>query len=362
MIKVLELCASLDGGGVERLLFDFSTRMMDDVQFDFVVTSPTEGILEQELQERGSKIFHIHQMSGDVFGYIGNLNRIIKQGNYDIVHDHMNQASMGSMFSAWLNRVPVRIAHSHTYIYGEKKIRKLKRKIMALISSVFATNLCACGQDAAKWMWGKKSNKCKIVRNAINLDDFYFNNKKRIEFRELFGLNDKFVIGNVARLSEEKNQLFLLEVFRIVFQKMNKARLVFVGQGEMETELKKYVKKFGLEECVLFLGVRSDVPDLLNMMDVFVLPSKYEGFPVTLVEAQANGLPIVASDKITNECVLSDSFTSLSIEKSASDWATEILNQPKQRQKVDKRLYAYHIDEEAEALEKFYKSSLIKKG
>lgn len=358
MIKVLELSASLDGGGVDRLLYDFTTRMMDEIHFDFVVTSETEGILERDLRDRGSSIFHIHQMSGDFFGYLKNLDDIIKQGKYDIVHDHMNQASMGSMIVARLNKVPVRIAHAHTCMYGEKLSRKIKRKIMAYISAACATNLCACGEKAAQWMWGKRSIKCYIVRNAINLKEFYFSREKRNVLRKEYNLTDRFVVGNVARLSDEKNQLFLLDVFKIITEISSNAYLVFVGNGYMEQELKNKVHLLGLNSKVLFLGIRNDVPELLNMLDVFVLPSKYEGFPVTLVEAQANGLPVVVSDNVTQECVLTQNFSYLSIEESPKIWAEKIIEHHERIQISDKRLLAYDIETEAMRLKEFYKSAL----
>lgn len=360
MIKILELSASLDGGGVDRLLFDFCTRMMGEMHFDFVVTSKREGILEKELREQGAQIFHIEQMSGNFVGYLRELNNIIKHGKYDIVHDHMNQAAMGSMLVAKLNKVPVRIAHAHTCIYNEQFIRKIKRKIMVIICKSCATNLCACGERAAYWMWGRKSvKKCYLMKNAINLNDFFYSSTKREYLRKKYNMEDCFVIGNVARLAPEKNQRFLIDVFRIINNRLNNARLLFVGNGPMELELKERVNELKLKDKILFMGVRNDVSDLLNMLDVFVLPSKYEGFPVTLVEAQTNGLPVVASDRVTYESVLSKNFLYESIEANLEVWADGIIGQRNQRSfEIDSRIYEYDIDVEVERLKNFYSSTL----
>lgn len=127
MIKILELSASLDGGGVDKLLYDFCTRILDsnqDIQFDFVVTSEEEGIFEENLRTLGCEIFHVKQMSDDFLGYIKSLRKIMKKGKYDIIHDHMNQASMGSMIAGKIEKIPVRIAHAHTYIINETTRRK----------------------------------------------------------------------------------------------------------------------------------------------------------------------------------------------------------------------------------------------
>lgn len=358
MINVLELCASLDGGGVDRLVFEYSTRLMDEFHFDFVVTSLNEGMLEKQLVKMGCNVFHVKQMSDAPIQYFSKLNRIIRKGKYSIVHDHMNQASFGSMLVSFFNKVPVRIAHAHTCILNEGFIRKLKRKAMTQISLICSTCIFACGNDAAKWMWGKKSPNCYIMKNAIDLKKYNYSKKKRETLRNEYHLQNSFVIGNVARLSDEKNQAFLIDVFKEILSQKPDSFLFLVGGGEKEDELRKKVKEMNLTSKVIFLGVRNDVHNLLNMFDSFVLPSKYEGLPVTLVEVQANGLPVVVSNNVTNEIALSKAYKILSLNDSLTSWAECILANDKRQDIIEKQLMEYDINVSAEKLKNKYKELL----
>lgn len=357
MIKILELSAALDGGGVDKLLFDFCSRLNSEISFDFVVTSEKIGILEEPLKQKGCKIYHIPQMRGNLNTYIRMLKKIMKSGNYDIVHDHMNQAGIGSLWIAKILKVPVRIGHAHTRMINENFMKKIRRKCMTYVLKKCATNFCACGREAGEWLWGKKimqEDKCFLMRNAINLSQYEFKENERIKLRKKFDLEDMLVIGNVARFSAEKNHRFLLEILNNLINKEIKVKLVLIGRGELEEEIKKMVISLGLEENVLFMGIRKDVSKLLNMMDIFVLPSKYEGFPVTLVEAQANGLPVLVSDAVTDECKLSDTYTTLSLNSSVNEWSHKVIELKGKRSTMDARVEVYDIEKEVKRLKEFY--------
>lgn len=363
MIKVLELSASLDGGGVDRLLYDFCTRMHDEFVFEFVVTAKDEGILERKLIQSGYKVYHIEEMSNNLGQYLKTLDRIIADGKYDIVHDHMNQASVGSMIIAKKNHIPVRIAHAHTCLCNETLAKKIRRLIMAYIATKMATDLCACSNMAGSWLWGNKNlNRCFVLKNAINVQNFIYNEKIRGKIREKYGLNDKIVIGHVARLSEEKNQLFILQILERILEKQEDVCLMLVGRGPMEGVLKAEIRRKNLEKNVILLGIRDDVNELLNAMDVFVLPSKYEGFPVTLVEAQANGIPLVISDVITKECVLADNVYRLSLDNSPSIWADEVMKAVGNRRYDVGCVEEYDINNVVKELENYYIELLNQKG
>lgn len=231
---------------------------------------------------------------------------------------------------------------------------------MSAIAKYCATDLCACCKNSAWWLWGRKDN-VQIINNAIELNKYKFSIVNRERFREKYELGDSIVIGNVARFSEEKNHEFMLEILREAKKEYN-IKLLLVGGGKLEDEIKEKAIAYGVSDSVIFLGVRKDVAEILNAMDVFILPSKYEGFPVTLVEAQANGLPIIASDVITDEVKLTDDFTYLSVAVSPNVWIDEILNKTKEvRGVTGKSVEQYDVDKEAVRLAFYYKKRLQKR-
>lgn len=328
-MKVLEITSELDGGGVERLLYDYCSRMISEIQFDFIVTSKVEGILEKPLKDLGCNIFHIPQIRGDYKAHCATLEDIIKNGRYDIVHDH-------SGFKAWCNLriakkcgVKVRIAHSHQSFMSETLKQRIERLLSTPITKRYANHLFACGVDAAKWMWGKKKfehGDIYIMKNAIDTKRFTFSEEKRENIRNKMNLQNKFVIGNVARFSYQKNHEFLIRIFSEVKKNKENAVLMLIGRGELEEDIRKQVKELNLLDSVIFMGVRDDVYDLLNVMDLFLLTSRYEGLPVTLVEVQANGLASIVSDKVTKEIHLLENMKYLSIDLPPQEWSNEILN------------------------------------
>ena len=328
MIKVLHTIPAMDGGGADRILYDYTIRMLDDFQVDFIVHSEFEGILEKDLISRGCRVFHVSALRKNKKEYKKRIQEIIRNGNYDIIH--VSQGYRGVYFLHYAKKygVKIRIAHSHMAYIPESFKEVIIRKMATLYVKRCATALFACGDDAAKWMWGKKAfNKRKvyIMKNAIQAERFSFSPEKRECIRQEYNVTDKFVIGNVARFSYQKNHEFLIKIFAELKKVNSNAVLMLIGRGELKNDIKKQVEELGLTDSVLFMGVRNDVPDLLNAMDVFALPSRFEGLPVTLVEIQANGLPAVISSCVTKEMTISDDFCFLSLSQPISEWADIIV-------------------------------------
>lgn len=360
LMKVLQITSELDGGGVDRLLYDYCSRMIPDIRFDFIVTSKTEGMLEQPLRDLGCNIFHISQIRENTRLYKKQIKQILKKGNYDIVHDHSGYKAIFTMYYAKKYGIKGRIAHSHIAFIPEKLTSKIVRKLITSMTASCATSLYACGNDAAKWMWGEKkfnSGKVHIMTNAINADAFSYSTELREEVRKELGLENKFVIGNVARFSYQKNHEFLLRVFKIIKEKELSAMLLLVGSGELETEIRNQVQQLGLSNSVIFLGIRNDVHNLLNAMDVFLLPSRYEGLPVTLVEAQASSLTSYASDTITKEMKITDYLNFISLSSLPEKWAEIILDKGVlPRSNVFSKISSgnYNINIESEKMKVYY--------
>lgn len=363
-MKVLHELANLDGGGVARLLYDYYSYMDHNlIQFDFVISTDIEhGILEAPLTKLGCKIYKIPSFKKNKKLYLKSLKEIIKNGKYDAVHTHKATRGLFFLYYAKMYKVPIRIAHSHIAYEDISFKARLINKILARINKRLATQLFACGKDAAVYMWGEKAvfnDKVLIMRNAIDVKKFKYSPEIRNIKRQELGIEKKFVIGCVGRLTKQKNQIFLLEVISKLSKLRNDFVLLLIGRGEDESKLKYYANKLGISEYIIFLGIRDDVCELLNAMDLFVLPSLYEGLPVVLIEAQANGVPELVSDKITREVYITDCVKYLSINEGPDLWAEEIKEyriNPNERINYDKvvKQAGYDIISESQIMQKFY--------
>ena len=262
--------------------------------------------------------------------------------------------------------IKVRLAHSHQAFMAETIKAKLIRLLVTPITKMYATDLFACGNDAAQWMWGKKDYKSghvHIMTNAIDIKNFEFSESTRQEMRKVLGIENKFVIGNVARFSYQKNHKFLIDIFQELKSKNKDAVLLLVGGGELEKEIKSKVELFDLEDSVFFLGIRNDVPRLMSAMDAFVLPSYFEGLPVTLVEAQAAALPSYVSNAITKEVGITDYIKYISISSSPSEWAEKILEANEFERKDNYDLISkggYNIEKESNEMYRWYSCAVMR--
>ena len=239
----------------------------------------------------------------------------------------MNTLSAFPLFAAWMAEVPVRILHNHsTSSPGETK-RNIMKAVLRPLAKLFANHYFACSKLAADWMYGKKlvdEGKVTIIHNAIDPDKFAFNPEKRKILRKELGLEGKFVIGHVGRFMFQKNHEFLIDLFAEVVKENPEARLILIGDGPLKEHIQQKVKNLGLSEKVQFLGIRNDVADLYNAMDLFLLPSHYEGLPVVGVEAQANGLPMIVSDRVTKEMKVTDLVTYKSLDANKIGWIKSV--------------------------------------
>lgn len=352
-MRILHVTSELDGGGIERLLYDYCSRLSNTIEFDFAINSEREGILEKPLRELGSNIYRIPKLRDGLNCYCKQLSYILKNGKYDIIHVHSAYKAFIPLLIAKKSGIKVRIAHSHIFNVPESTKEKIIRILLALLTKHYATDLFACGTDAGRWVWGEKT--CfYVMKNAINVDKFIFNSAKREEIRNNFNISDKIVIGNVARFSYQKNHEFLINVFAYLLRLCPEAILMLVGQGELEEDVTIQIKQLGIQNSVIMLGVRNDVEDLLNAMDIFVLPSHFEGLPVTFVEVQANGLTTIGSTNITKEICINDNVYYYSLSSGYEYWAQKISEIHTNREKVDKKTFPYNIEESSIKLKKKY--------
>lgn len=332
-MRVLHFTSELDGGGVERILYDYCTRM-PDIDFDFVVTAKTEGILEAPLRERGARIFHITGMREDFRLRSRQIAEILRDGAYDVVHDHSGYKAAPLLWQARKAKVATRIAHSHMASPPQSLANRLARRAITPVTKAIATDLFSCGVDAGRWMWGAaadRSPRHRLMLNGVDTTRFLFSQQHRNQHRAALGLDGQLVIGNVARFSDQKNHARLLKIFQRVLELRPDAVLLLVGRGELYEHVQNLASELEIIDSVRFLGVRTDVPELLSAMDVFLLPSKYEGLPVVLFEVQANGLPIVTSTAVTDEARLLDAFVSVPLTTGDAAWARAVVGMAGQR-------------------------------
>lgn len=356
-IRVLHIVTSMNRAGLETMLMNYYRNVdRSKVQFDFLVHRSEKGDYHDEIIELGGRIHHFSPITiGSMLTYSRKMATFLFQHpEYKIVHSHLDALSALPLAGAKAARVPLRIAHSHNSGFSIDAKYPLRVILRGLIAN-YATDLFACSEGAGSFMFGRKS-QYRIIKNAIDTRQFAYNPSVRRKVREQLGLGDDLVFGHVGRFSYQKNHDLLIYIFNEVAKQRKNARLLLIGTGELEDIIKDKVRQLGLEEKVRFLGVRRDIPDLMQAMDVFVMPSRYEGLPVVSVEAQASGLRCVFSDVVTRDLDVTGlcSFVDLS---DLLDWTSELTK----RMNTDRTLAAdavvsagYDIADAAHKLQTVY--------
>ncbi|MFI3326634.1 MAG: glycosyltransferase family 1 protein [Clostridia bacterium] len=287
--------------------------------------------LENTLKEQGIKVFKLQgvwiRKPQDLIKHSKKIKVFFKEHNdYDVVHVNSGPKNYAVLKYAKKYGVNVRIIHSHnTNFQSVSKAQKILGNILKTKVKKYATDFFACSDLASKWLFGE-NQKVTIIPNAINLDDFGYNNDVRSDMRKKLNVEDKVVIGNVGRFATQKNHSRLIDIFHEIQKNNENSVLLLVGTGELMNEVKTKTKTLGIEEKVKFLGFRDDTKKLFQVMDVFLMPSLYEGLPITGVEAQASGLPCVFSSTITRQAAILDETKYVSLEEKNEVWAKETLS------------------------------------
>ena len=323
-VKILQVIGALNVGGSETMLLNI-LKVIDKNKFEFyfLCYSDKKFEYEDEIKQMGGKIVRVKKKG--LFNFVRQIMKVIKTNKIDVVHCHTYYNSVYAIIAAKMSGIRVIISHSHN-TRPCKKIsvaRKIYYKISGKIIKKYSTHLVACGVEAGKAFYGNNS-RFSVFDNGIILDDFRFSMHKRRKLREKLGIDeDTIVVGHIGRFSEQKNHKFLIDVFD-EYQKNNKnSRLLLFGSGKLMNDIKKNVEDKKISEKVMFLGVKKDVKDYYNVFDIFLLPSWYEGLPVVLVEAQTNGLKIIASDIIDKSVNVCKQIMFLPLD-SAREWASNI--------------------------------------
>jgi len=320
------MLGSLNRGGQETFVMNVYRNIdREKIQFDFLVGDNCNQNydFEDEIIKLGGKIYRIPLKSKNPIKSFFSTIKVIKRGNYQIVHRHSNTSLMSiDLVAAKLGGAKIRIAHSHSS-YLEGRFKMLMHKLFIPIVNAISTNNLACSEDAGKWLFGEQ--RFEVVKNAIDISKFSYNEMTRNVTRKTLSIDDKFVVGHVGRFTYAKNHDFLIDIVKEIKKMDSSIILILVGDGSLRKKIELKIKEFGLQDNVKLLGVQNDIASLLQSFDIFLFPSHYEGLPVTLIEAQAAGLPCLISDAITSEVCLTRLVHKISLNKSPKEWVKEIM-------------------------------------
>ena len=362
-IRVLQVFSSMDRGGAETMIMTYYRNIdRNKVQFDFVVHTNKKCAFDDEIQSLGGRIYQMPRYNlKNHFKYVQLWKDLLNaHPEYKIIHGHYFTIS-AIYFSVAKNFNKIRIGHSHIY-YKRRDFKALKVRLLTFPVRYYVDYYFACTRLAGEWLYGKtflKNKELIVHKNAIDARLFSYNEESRKKIRKELNLGNKIVIGNVGRFNYQKNHEFLIDIFKSVHEKNENTILLLVGKGELRNSIEEKVAKLGLTEKVIFTGARSDITDLMSAMDLLLLPSRYEGFAIVLVEAQATGLKCITSaDVVPNDANITNLLEFIPLSQPAEKWADIILESVKKydrRSRYEDLVNAgYDIISSSQWLETFY--------
>lgn len=369
MIRILQSVSNMDRGGIETMLINYYWHLdRDQFQFDFLVNKEKPGFFDDEVRSLGGRIFMGPGLSPLKYPeYLRYMKTLLdREKEIKVLHAHNEAMEFYALNGAKKAGFPVRIAHAHnTHLPRGLKL-PVKLVCKAMIPGA-ATDYFACGREAGIYYFGEKrwNESGVLIHNAIDLERFGYRSEVRTRLRREYQLEDKLVVGSVARFMVQKNHTRMLEQFACLKKIYPNSHLLLAGEGELQAAMEEKAKRLGIYDSVSFLGVQKDTSIWYQAMDVFLMPSLFEGLPVVGIEAQASGLPCVFSDTITDEIILSDRAVRLSLEQPDEVWAKELIrlgtaDRDRAEGRSVVRSAGYDIVEETKRLQEIY-VSLIEK-
>lgn len=364
---IIQTTAKRPVGGVQSVLKNVE-RYFDHSDFMFQYLYSSDGLsdsFDSYLLARDSLVYLLPRISlRNSFLYFSSIWRFYKENSKDIaaVHVHAPNVALFHFLCAKWFGVQVRILHSHNTRYSDNKIKGLRNLFLVAPAKWLVTHRCACGVEAAKFLFGRKHlSETFILHNAIEVSQFVYDAEVRNRKREELTCTSSLVFGHVGNFLRQKNHAFLIDIFAEVHKVRPDSILLLVGLGPLEQEVRDKVHRLGLDDCVRFLGYRSDIPQLLMAMDAFLFPSLFEGFPVSLVEAQCTGLPCFVADTVTTEAKITDNVQFLPItgQNAAKQWLDDILQTVSSFERRDQSEVllkaGYDLAHEVKNLEQYYR-------
>jgi glycosyltransferase involved in cell wall biosynthesis len=361
-IRILQVVTIMNLGGIETFLMTLYRNIdRDKIQFDFLVHRDEEGFFDDEIKNLGGKIIRMRPLNPlKIFFYKKELQNFFKKNSYQTVHSHLNANSSVILWIAKKAGIKNRIAHSHT-----SKTTSGMNGLFKAFNKIFINNSCnyrfSSSEEAGKWLFGFKKN-FKTIKNSIKTSEFGFDSKSRVEMRKTLKLEDQTIlIGNIGRFTYEKNHDFILEVFCEFNIRNNKSKLLLIGDGELNLEIKEKAKTLEVLDKIIFTGVVKNVAEYLNAMDVFIFPSLFEGLGIVAIEAQTNGLPVIINKELPKELDLTNLVYRISLKESIEIWVKTIAeaileNTPRSSKDAIVKFKGYDVHENSKYLQRFYLS------
>lgn len=328
MIRIAVIMGKMHSGGKKSLVMEYYRHIdRNAIQFDFICDSDSNSIPYEEIESLGGRVYEVAPYENIVVNFFQIL-KICKKNKYPIIHGYNSTMNIFSMLAGKCAGVPIRI--NECISMGHKDDRKnLLKNLLKPFSKLFSTHYMANGEECGKWQFGADTfnrNEVKVFKTVIDTNKNKFDHFLRDVTRKEYNVENNIVIGHIGRLTAQKNTLFIIDIFKEIVSKAPSAKMLIIGDGDLKEQMLDRIKKYGIEEKILYLGRREDIQKFYNAMDCFLLPSLYEGLPVVGIEAQCCGLPVFFSTEIPAEsspCNDLGFFWSLS--ESAEQWANRIL-------------------------------------
>nr|WP_255377041.1 glycosyltransferase [Parabacteroides sp. An277] len=299
-------------GGVQTFIVNYAPYLMrNGIRLNIAVQVDHEEIYDKYLESIGCRIFHITSLNKSKIRFMKDIYHLLNQHpEIKIIHSHQNFSNVYALLAAKIQGTKIRISHSHSNIKASSLSRKVMRKLLQWILPYYATDYWGCSMEAAQWLFGKyaNSNRCFVINNAINLNLYAYNEDTRNILRKEMNLEGKIVWVQVGSLSSNKNQTFSIHLFQKFHAKYPDSFFLLCGDGQIKGQLTKIIEEKGLTNCVRLLGNVTNVNEILNACDLFIMPSLFEGLGLSAIEAQASGLPCVVSSAIPDDALINNNI------------------------------------------------------
>ena len=353
------------------MLLNYVKHFRNPEKFEFhIITQDINDInCIRQFKKYGFKVHIVTHKRKSILKNVVEIYSILKKEKFEIAHSHMTLTNFYVLFLAELTGTKVRISHAHSAFKTDGIKKKIIYPILKILNCISANVWMTCGYNAGVFLYGKTamdSGKVQIMNNGIELNHFQYNENTRKKIREKYQIGNAICIGHIGRFMAVKNHKFLISIFMEILKKKPDAKLLLVGDGELKEEIEELVQVYRIEKNVIFTGNVNNTNEFYQALDVFVLPSIYEGLPVVAIEAQAAGVPCLLSTDIDRTCAVTSNVHFMSVKQNKEKWANQILDMLKEdRDKScikELEKAGYSIELEARKLEDFYRDrSLLRK-
>lgn len=328
MIKVAQIIGPLNHAGIETIITNYYKEIdKTQITFDFIYYNTSCFQPDKDLLDLGTKFFPVHTPQNPI-KHFKDILFILRNNNYNAVHVNLNTLSVFALIAARIANIEIRISHSHTTSSKKELLKNLVKNLLRPFSHIFVTDFFSCSILAGEYQFGKKivkKNQLYIMKNAVDPNKFVFNQEKRNIIRTKFNIQDKeILIGHIGRFVTQKNHHYLIKLLTKLLLLSPEYKLLLIGDGPLKNQIIELAEKEKLLNNILFLKSEDDISEYYSAMDLFILPSLYEGLPIVGIEAQCNGLPLLISSEVTDEIMIAPNTEKFDLATPIEDIAKKI--------------------------------------